>query len=312
MNETDASISYPAEFILTIFTGTPYQLQWISLAFSLIYVLSMTANTVILAVIKMEENLHEPMYIFICMLAIVDMILCNTILPKMLSMLCFLENVISFEGCLIQMFFVHTFSVAESSILLVMSFDRYIAICNPLRYKSIFTSSFITKLSLACFIRGFIFTAPEVFLASRLPYCSSRVVSISYCDHMSVVKLACADTTLNNVYGSTGLVLIVGTDAILIIFSYIKILQAVKNLASRDELQKAINTCGTHLCVVLFTYTVAVFSLITQRMSKAVGSDVLVFTSCLYLVTPGMLNPIIYGAKTKEIRSSFIKQFKMH
>ncbi|XP_043927863.1 olfactory receptor 52K1-like [Protopterus annectens] len=273
----------------------------------MMYVLAMGGNVAILIIVKVEESLHEPMYIFLCMLAIVDLVLCNTVLPKMLSMLWFMQNKISFEGCFTQMFLVHSFTVAESSVLLAMAFDRYTAICNPLRYTTIFTKTFMLKIGLFCFIRGIILIAPEPWLASRLPYCASKVVPISYCDHMSVVKLACTDTTINNAYGLAALILIIFVDSALIVLSYIKILHAVMNLGSGEERKKALNTCGSHLCVVLFTYITALFSLITHRISKLAGSDALVTFSCLYVALPGMMNPIIYGIRTKEIRKHILK-----
>ncbi|XP_043927864.1 uncharacterized protein LOC122802279 [Protopterus annectens] len=311
-NETNSIISgLPVEFTLTTFSGNQMRLSLISVPFLFIYMLSMGGNVTILVIIKIEESLHEPMYIFLCMLAIINLVTCNIVLPKILAMLWFRENKISFETCLTQMFFIHIFSAAESSVLVAMSFDRYTAICNPLRYTNIFSNAFMLKIGLLCYIRGIILIIPEVWLASRLPYCTSRIIPISYCDHMSVVKLACTDTTVSNVYGIIVISLIVLVDFVLIVLSYIKIFQAVLNIGSREEYQKALNTCGSHLSVVLFQYITASFSFITQRLGKVAGSDALVLFSCLYVILPAMLNPIIYGIRTKEIRKNILKHLKI-
>ncbi|XP_043927709.1 olfactory receptor 52K1-like [Protopterus annectens] len=301
MSAINISALHPPEFILTGFPGYQGLQHWIAIPYCIMYILIIVGNFTILFVVFSEQSLHQPMYYFICMLAIIDLVLSNLILPKLLLMLLSEDYTISFQGCLTQMFFIHVFTVLESSALLTMSFDRYVAICNPLRYSAIFSNSFIMKIVGLSITRGVVFIMPLPILASRLPYCNSNIISISYCDHMSVVKLACADTTLNSSYGLVVIFLVV-SDMSFIVFSYSMILRAVLKLGSGEERQKALHTCGSHLCVVVFAYSSATFSFITHRFGRALPPEFIVVFACLYLILPAMLNPIIYGARTKEIR----------
>uniref|UniRef100_A0A674JUA2 Olfactory receptor n=1 Tax=Terrapene triunguis TaxID=2587831 RepID=A0A674JUA2_9SAUR len=281
--------SNPSTFLLMGIPGLEATHFWIAFPFCAMYVVALLGNFTLFFVITTEPSLHLPMYYFLCMLAGIDLVLTTSTVPKILSIFWFHSHEIGFECCVVQMFFIHSFSALESGVLLAMAFDRYVAICKPLRYIAILTNAVIAKIGLAVFV--------------RLPYCGPRVISHSYCEHMAVVKLACGDTTPNYVYGITAATFVVGSDSIFIAISYILILRAVLSLSSRDVRLKSFSTCGSHVCVILVFYTPALFSFYTQRWGQNIPAHIHILLADLYLLVPPMLNPIIYGMKTKQIRS---------
>ncbi|KAM7182388.1 olfactory receptor 52K1-like [Macrochelys suwanniensis] len=292
----------PSMFFLTGIPGLEALHLWISIPFCSVFSVALLGNCTLLYVIKTEPSLHKPMFYFLAMLAIINLVLSTTTMPKILSIFWFNSREISFNGCLVQMFFLQSFSTLESAVLLAMAFDRYVAICNPLRYVTILTNSVIAKIGLAALARAVLPAVPLPFLLRRLPYCGSHVISHCYCEHMAVVKLACADTRFNNVYGIIITVFIAGLDLMFIVLSYVKILRAVLSLASKEEQLKAFGTCGSHFCAILVSYIPVVLSSTIHRFGRHVTPHVHILLANFYLLFPPMMNPIVYGVKTKQIR----------
>ncbi|EMP24821.1 Olfactory receptor 52K1 [Chelonia mydas] len=294
--------SDPSVFFLTGIPGLEALHPWISIPFCSMFTVALLGNVTLLYVIKTEPSLHQPMFYFLAMLAVIDLVLSTTTVPKILSIFWFNSREISFNACLVQMFFLHSFSTLESTLLLAMAFDRYVAICNPLRYATILTNSVIAKIGLAALARAVLLVVPLPFLVRRLPYCGSHVISHCYCEHMAVVKLACADTRVNNVYGIMVVLFIAGLDLMFISLSYVNILRAVLSLASKEEQLKAFGTCGSHLCAILVFYIPVVLSSTIHRFRRHVAPHVHILLANFYLLFPPMMNPIVYGVKTKQIR----------
>ncbi|XP_050804099.1 olfactory receptor 52K1-like [Gopherus flavomarginatus] len=292
----------PSVFFLTGIPGLEALHLWISIPFSSVFIVALLGNCTLLYVIKTEPSLHKPMFYFLTMLAVIDLVLSTTTMPKILSIFWFNSREISFNACLVQMFFLHSFSIMQSALLLAMAFDRYEAICNPLRYTTILTNSVIAKIGLAALARALLLVIPGPFLLRKLPYCRSHVISHCYCEHMAVVSLACADTRVNKIYGIIVALFIVGLDLMFISLSYVKILRAVLSLASKEEQLKALGTCGSHLCAILVVYTPVILSSTIYRFGHHVAPHVHILMANFYLLFPPMMNPIIYGVKTKLIR----------
>ncbi|XP_067159701.1 olfactory receptor 52K1-like [Apteryx mantelli] len=283
--------------------------RWISIPFSTVFAIALLGNSTLLYVMKTEPSLHKPMFYFLSMLALTDLVLSLTTVPKMLSIFWFNAREITFKACLVQMFFLHSFAIMESAVLLAMAFDRYVAVCNPLRYSSILTNSLIAKIGLLALVRASGLMLPLPFLLHRLPYCRSHVISHCYCEHMAVVKLACADTRFNNIYGIFVALFIVGLDLLCIGHSYLMILRTVLSLATREERLKALGTCLAHICAILFFYTPVVLSSVIHRFGHHIAPHVHILMANLYLLFPPMMNPIVYGVKTKEIRERVLTAF---
>ncbi|XP_078515137.1 olfactory receptor 52P1-like [Lissotriton helveticus] len=296
-------------FILIGIPGLETAHFWIAFPMCSMYLAAVFGNCIILFIIKNEPSLHQPMFLFLSMLAVIDIVICTSTYPKLLCLFWFSSTEIAHDSCFIQMFFIHGFSAVESGILLAMAFDRYVAICNPLRYASILTNTIIVRIGLFAAVRGFSFMTPLTCLVKRLVYCGDNVIHHSYCEHMAVVKLACGDTTPNNVYGITAATFVVGSDSVFIAVSYILILRSVFGLSSKKARVKSLSTCGSHICVILLFYTPALFSFYTERFGHHVPAYIHILLADLYLLIPPMLNPLIYGMKAKQIREKVVKVF---
>ncbi|XP_010126394.1 PREDICTED: olfactory receptor 51E2-like [Chlamydotis macqueenii] len=297
-NSSDLSPS----FILASIPGPEAAHFWMAIFLCSMYIVAVTGNCAVLFIVKTEPSLHTPMYFFLCMLAAIDLALSTSMVPRVLSFYWFNTREISFSACLVQMFFIHTLSAIESTILLAMAVDRYVAICHPLRHAAILTSAATAKIGLVAMARGVLFFLPLPLLLLPLPFCSSRVLSHSFCLHQDVMNLACANTTPSMVYGLTAILLVMGLDAVLICLSYILILKAVLRLASWKERLKAFSTCIAHICVVLAFYVPLIGLSVVHRFGKDLAPLVHIIMGNVYILVPAVLNPIIYGVRTKEIQ----------
>ncbi|CAM5073752.1 unnamed protein product, partial [Eretmochelys imbricata] len=288
-------------FILLGIPGLEMAHVWISIPFCTMYIIAILGNVTILFIVKMEPSLHGPMYYFLCMLAVSDLVLSTAVLPKMLAIFWFISREINFSACLTQMYFIHCFSVMESGILVAMAFDRYVAICDPLRHSTILTNTMVAKIGLAVVLRGGTLILPYPFLARRWPYCRTNIIPHSYCEHIALVKLACADIHVSSYYSLSVAFLVTGLDVFFITVSYIQILRAIFSLPTRDARVKTFVTCGSHIFVILASYTPALFSFLMHRFGHNVALHFHIIIANVYLAVPPMVHPIIYGMRTKEI-----------
>ncbi|XP_040820138.1 olfactory receptor 52H1-like [Ochotona curzoniae] len=295
-----------APFTLSGIPGLEQHHVWISIPFCFIYMVAIVGNSILLYLIAVEHSLHTPMFFFLSMLAVTDLMLSTTCIPKTLTIFWFGPQKISFAGCLTQLFFLHYSFVLDSAILLAMAFDRYVAICSPLRYTTILTHQTIAKIAVGISLRSFCVFVPCVFLVNRLPFCKTHIIPHTYCEHIGVARLACADISINIWYGFCVPIMTVITDVVLIAVSYTLILCAVFRLPSRDARQKALGTCGSHVCVILMFYIPAFFSILAHRFGHNVPRTFHIMFANLYVIIPPALNPIVYGVKTKQIRDKVI------
>ncbi|XP_024073947.1 olfactory receptor 51G2-like [Terrapene carolina triunguis] len=282
---------------------------WISLPFCLMYVISILGNSVILLSIKTDPSLHEPMYIFLSMLGVTDLGLLIATMPTILGIFLFNSREISFDACFAQLFFIQSFQCIESSVLLLMAFDRFIAIRDPLRYVSILTLPRIAKMGLVCVLRGVAVMLPLPLLLKRFQYCRVNVLSHSYCMHQEVMMMACSDTSVNNIYGWFITVLTVVLDLLLIFLSYVMILKTVLSIACYKEFLRALNTCVSHLCAVLVFYTPEVSLTLIHRFGKGSSPLLPIVLGYCNLLVPPLINPIVYSMKSKYLRSRIIRVF---
>ncbi|XP_077696326.1 olfactory receptor 51G2-like [Eretmochelys imbricata] len=298
-----------AMFLLTGIPGQEDVHLWISIPFCFMYAISIVGNSVILFITKTDPSLHEPMYIFLSMLAITDLGILISTLPTILGIYLFNSREISLDTCFAQLFFIHSFQCIESSVLLLMAFDRFVAICNPLRYASILTLPRIAKMGLVFVLVRFALTAPLPFLLKRFRYCRANVLSHSYCIHQEVMKMACSDITVNSIYGLAVTFLTMGLDSLLIFLSYVMILKTVLSIASHVECLRALNTCVSHLCVVLLFYTPEISLSVIHRFGKGSSPLLQILLGYVYLLVPPLMNPIVYSVKSRHLRDKIIRVF---
>lgn len=308
-NTSDLS---PSSFILASIPGLEAAHFWMSILLCSMYILAVTGNCIVMLIVKMEPSLHVPMYFFLCMLAAIDLVLSTATVPRILSFYWFDTREISFGACLVQMFLIHTLSAIESTVLLAMAVDRYVAICHPLRHAAILTNTMTAKIGLVAVARGVLFFLPLPLLLLPLPFCSSRMLSHSFCLHQDVMNLACANITPSMVYGLTAILLVMGLDAVLICLSYVLILKAVLRLASWKERAKVFSTCVAHICVVLVFYVPLIGLSVVHRFGKDLAPLVHIIMGNVYILVPAVLNPIIYGVRTKQIQRRILSLIRIY
>ncbi|CAM9601087.1 unnamed protein product [Bubo scandiacus] len=310
MSLNSTAFSHPPYFLLVGIPGLEKEQFWIAFPFCIMYAIAVLGNITLLLIIKTEPSLHEPMYLFLAMLAFTDLVLSTSMLPKMLGILWLGSGEIGFLSCLAQLFFIHTFSSVESGMLMAMALDRYMAICHPLRHSSILSVPAVVALGSLVLVRGVLLVSPFCFLLCRLPFCQHHVISHSYCEHMAVVKLACGDTRVNVMYGLFAAFIVTGSDVILISVSYTMILRVVMRLSSREAQLKSFGTCTSHVCVILAFYVPALFTFLTHRFGKSIPPHVHIMVANLYLLVPPMLNPIVYGVRNKKLWDRVVVLFQ--
>nr|XP_008175732.2 olfactory receptor 52M1-like [Chrysemys picta bellii] len=303
-NTTD--FTNPSTFILIGIPGLEVAHVWISIPFSTMYAIAVLGNFTILFIVKREPNLHEPMFYFLCMMAVTDLVLSTSILPKMLSIFWFNSREIDFNYCLTQLYFIHCFSEMESGIFVAMAFDRYVAICDPLRYSTILTNQVVAKIGLAVVLRGSMLILPYPLLVRQWPYCKTNIIPHSYCEHIAVVKLACADIRISSYYSLSVAFVVIGLDVFFITMSYTQILRAIFSLPTKEARLKTFGTCGSHLCVILTCYIPTLFSSLMHRFGHNMPLQLHILIANMYLLVPPMLHPIIYGVRTKQIRDRLL------
>nr|XP_003421511.1 olfactory receptor 51G2-like [Loxodonta africana] len=282
---------------------------WLSIPLCALYLVSLAGNSLIIWVVRSEPTLHQPMYYFLSILAVTDLGLSAYTMPTMLTIYMLGLRQVAVDVCLAQLFFIHTFSIMESSVLLTMAFDCFVAIRSPLHYGTILTNTRIASLGLAMVVRSIGLHIPAPIMLKKPPYCQNRLLSHSYCLHPDVMKLACANTHINSAYGLFVVISTLGMDSVLIVLSYGLILQTVLYIASKAERMKALNTCVSHICAVLLFYIPPIAMSMIHRFGKTTSPSSPVLLSYLHYLTPPVLNPVVYTIKTKEIRLRMLRLF---
>ncbi|XP_036602201.1 olfactory receptor 51F1-like [Trichosurus vulpecula] len=303
MMEISNNFTFPfSTFHLTGIPGLEEAHAWISIPFFCLYAIALLGNSMILFVIVREHSLHEPMYYFLSMLSATDLGLTISTMSTTLSVLWFDAREISSDGCIVQMFFLHGFALMESGVLVAMAFDRFIAICDPLRYTTILTNARISQLGMAMVIRMTVLMLPLVLLLKKLSFCGPNGLSHSYCYHPDVIKLSCSDTKVNSMCGLAALILSTGIDTPCIVLSYILIICSVLSIASPKEQYKAFSTCASHIGAVAIFYTPLISLSLVHRYGQLAPKIVHTMMANIYLMIPPVLNPILYSAKTSQLR----------
>ncbi|KAK2882310.1 hypothetical protein Q8A73_022820 [Channa argus] len=266
------------------------------------YIIILGGNSMIIFVALTDPKLSSPMYFFLSNLSLVEIIYTANTIPKMLSSFLSDMTTISVPGCFLQMFFFIQLGATGDAILTVMAFDRYVAICNPLRYTVIMTRHMQFLLIAGAWGFSTLCTLPAAIITWQEPYCGPNVVRHAWCDPASVRRLACADTSIDNLVSLFSALVSLLTTGVLILASYVLIGISISRMGVTQRF-KAFGTCAAHLTVVTISYTSASFVYISYRVGNF-SPEVRISVAVLYSILIPFLNPIIYSLRNKELQDS--------
>ncbi|XP_006902710.1 PREDICTED: olfactory receptor 2B2-like [Elephantulus edwardii] len=301
MNKVNESV--PWEFILLGFSDRPWLELPLFVIFLVSYILTIFGNVAIIIVAHVDAKLHTPMYFFLTNLSLLDLCYTTSIVPQMLVNICSTWKGISYGGCVAQLFISLALGSAECILLAIMSFDRFVAIYRPLHYSVIMHQRLCLQLAAASWISGFSNSVLQSTLTLEMPLCGHKEVDHFLCEVPALLKLSCADTTVNEAELFFISVIFLLIPLTLILISYGFITRAILRIQSVEGRRKAFGTCGSHLIVVLLFYGTAIYMYLQppSPASKDRGKAVSLFYG---IITP-MLNPLIYTLRNKDVKGAF-------
>lgn len=269
--------------------------------FFVIYLCTLFGNVLLIVVVKGDPHLHKPMYLFLLNLSFLDIWLSTVTLPKMLTNFVQKETTISFEGCISQLYFFHFFGSTECFLYTVMAYDRFLAICRPLHYPNFMNLKLCRQFAAGIWFIGSLHAMIHTTLTFRLPFCGPNRIDYFFCDVIPMLKLACADTTLNKAIIITNIGAVALICFLLILISYAHIVSTILKIKSSEGRRKTFSTCASHMISVFFYYGPPVFIYLSPNsMDYVIEESIAVFYT---FITP-MLNPIIYSLRNNEVKTS--------
>ncbi|XP_077063513.1 olfactory receptor 52E4-like [Siphateles boraxobius] len=302
------SIVHPEYFFIIGLTGIPYSGYYYIFLF-ITYFITVIGNSIVLLILALHRSLHSPKYIGVFNLALADIGETNALIPNMMKTFLFDSQHISFNACLANMFFVHFFSTMQSHTLVVLAYDRFIAICLPLRYHTIVNNTSMVWGFSAIWAFNSSLVALMVSLITRLSFCESNVIQSYFCDHGPMYRLACNDNSINRIMGVLITTLYLVVPLIIIVLSYLSIFLALRKIRTWQGRLKALKTCVSHLLLVGVYFLPICCSYIAAWLVSLTPNARILSTSLAYAVPP-MLNPIIYVLNTAEIKDIIRKGVK--
>ncbi|ROJ66318.1 Olfactory receptor 5B12, partial [Anabarilius grahami] len=314
MNSVNASFSqnisivHPQYFFIIGLTGISHSNYYYIFLF-IIYFITVVGNSIVLLIIALHRSLHSPKYIGVFNLALADIGETNALIPNMMKNFLFDSQYITFNACLANMFFVFLFSSLQSVTLVVLAYDRFIAICLPLRYHAIVNNTSMVLVFSAIWVFNSSVVAFLVASISRLSFCESNVIQSYFCDHGPMFRLACNDNSINKIMAFLISALYIVVPLVIIILSYLGIFLALIKITTWQGRLKALKTCVSHLLLVGIYFLPICCSYIAALLVSLTPNARVISTSLAYAVPP-MLNPIIYVLNTAEIKDIIRKVVK--
>ncbi|XP_005380570.1 PREDICTED: olfactory receptor 2D2 [Chinchilla lanigera] len=292
-----------AEFLLLGLSDDPNTQQLLFVLFLGVYLITVLGNLLLVSLVQIDSQLHTPMYFFLCNLSLADLCFSTNIVPQALVHLLSRKKSISFTRCAAQLFLFLIFGCTQCVLLAVMSFDRYVAICNPLHYPSIMTWRVCIQLATGSWTSGILVSVVDTTFTLRLPYRGSNSIAHFFCEAPALLILASTDTHTSEMAIFLMGVVILLIPVSLILVSYGYIIETVVKMKSAAGRLKAFSTCGSHLMVVILFYGSAIITYMTPKSSKQQEKLVSVF----YAVVTPMLNPLIYSLRNKDVKGALRK-----
>ncbi|XP_006071923.3 olfactory receptor-like protein OLF3 [Bubalus bubalis] len=272
---------------------------------SVTYLLTLLGNVLIVLLIRLDSRLHTPMYFFLTNLSLVDVSYATSIVPQMLVHFLAEHKGIPYVSCAAQLFFSLGLGGIEFVLLAMMAYDRYVAVCDPLRYSVIMHGGLCARLAVTSWVSGSVNSLVQTTITFQLPMCTNKYIDHISCELLAVVRLACVDTSSNEVAIMVSSIVLLMTPFCLVLLSYIRIISTILKIQSTVGRKKAFHTCASHLTVVVLCYGMTIFTYIQPNSSPSVLQEKLI--SVFYALLMPVLNPMIYSLRNKEVKGAWQK-----
>ncbi|XP_021010315.1 olfactory receptor 1468-like [Mus caroli] len=291
-------------FLLGLPIPTEHQ-QLFYVLFLAMYLTTVLGNLIIIILIILDSHLHTPMYVFLSNLSFSDLCFTSVTMPKLLQNMKSQDTPISYVACLTQMYFFNVFGSLEIFLLVVLAYDRYVAICLPLQYSSIMSPNLCVCLVVLSWVFTVFYAMFHTLLLARLSFCKNNVIPHFFCDISALLKLACSDIYINElmmlIWG--GFLLIISL--LLIIVSYVQIVSSILRISSTRAIHKLFSTCGSHLSVVSLFYGTIIGLYLCPSANNSTEKETAM--SLMYTVVTPMLNPFIYSLRNRDMKEALIR-----
>ncbi|XP_021032337.1 olfactory receptor 1500-like [Mus caroli] len=293
------------EFLLL---GLPISSEYHLLFYALLlamYLTTLLGNLLIILLVRLDSHLHTPMYLFLSNLSFSDLCFSSVTIPKLLQNMQSQVPTISYAGCLTQLYFFMFFGDMESFLLVVMAYDRYVAICFPLHYTSIMSTKFCVLLVLLLWMLTISHALLHTLLMARLSFCENNVILHFFCDISALLKLSCSDTYVNElmIFIMGGIISII--PFLLIVMSYVRIFFSILKVPSSQDIHKVFSTCGSHLSVVTLFYGTIIGLYLCPSGNNSTVKEISM--AMMYTVVTPMLNPFIYSLRNRDMKRALIR-----
>ncbi|XP_032161883.1 olfactory receptor-like protein OLF3 [Mustela erminea] len=302
--ETDNQ-TWVREFILLSLSSDWDTRVSLFVLFLITYTVTVLGNFLIILLIRLDSRLHTPMYFFLTNLSLVDVSYATSIIPQMLAHFLAAHKAIPFVSCAAQLFFSLGLGGIEFVLLAVMAYDCYVAVCNPLRYSVIMHGGLCIRLAITSWVSGSVNSLMQTVITFQLPMCTNKYIDHISCELLAVVRLACVDTSSNEITIMVSSIVLLMTPFCLVLLSYIQIISTILKIQSTEGRKKAFHTCASHLTVVVLCYGMTIFTYIQPHSSPSVLQEKLI--SVFYAILIPMLNPMIYSVRNKEVKGAWQK-----
>ncbi|XP_053317083.1 olfactory receptor 10A7-like [Spea bombifrons] len=288
------------EFILLGLSSDPSVQIILFHLFLVVYTATLAGNVLLMVAVRTDSRLHRPMYFFLTNLSFMDICYTSIIVPKMLADFLATRKSISFIGCSVQIYFYLFLGESECILLAFMAYDRFVAICNPLRYSTLMNIRVCARMITVVWMMGCIISSVDIYFIVPLAFCGPNIIDHFFCEAPSLLQLSCSDISINNILRLLGSAILLPVPLVLILFSYIQIIMSI--LRIHHGQYKSFSTCFSHLVVVVIFYGTAMFMYMRPRRSVTDATDKMV--SLFYTIITPMLNPVIYSLRNKDVHKA--------
>ncbi|MBN3309398.1 OR6N2 protein, partial [Amia calva] len=307
MSDPNTSLPSASYFIIVGVPGLQEHYTTLFLIFLLLFLATILGNLMIVVLVSLDPRLHTPMYIFLWNLAVLDVLVTITIIPKLLAVL-WGKNRISFTGCFLQMYFFISVTATEVFLVAAMAYDRYMAVVKPLHYNTIISTRVCLTMTTTVWALGFLVPLVSLVLASSVPFCTSNYVLHCFCDYPSVMSLACADVTAQVNFALLLVMIGVWGPFLFVLWSYYRIIMSVLKMKTVESRKKAFSMCSSHVVVVVLHYVSRAVVYIGLRVDSISPIGRIFIGALYYFLTP-LVNPIIYSLRNEKIKAAAQRYF---